>query len=49
VSRLVGHEGTDEKGKADDPEFIVRLFIGFTLGFFITGYRVGIYKGDGGE
>jgi len=25
------------------------LFIGFTLGFFITGYRVGIYKGDGGE
>jgi len=33
-------------------EFLAAVFIGFTMGFFIgclTGYRVGIYKGNGGE
>jgi len=33
-------------------EILPSLFIGFTLGFFIgciLGYRVGLYKGNGGE
>jgi len=32
-------------------EILYPLFIGFTLGFFIgclLGYRVGLYKGNGG-
>jgi len=33
-------------------EILGWLFVGFTLGFFIgciLGYRVGLYKGNGGE
>ncbi len=33
-------------------EILGWLFVGFTLGFFIgciLGYRVGIYKGNGGD
>jgi len=33
-------------------EILAAVIIGFILGFFIgclTGYKVGIYKGNGGE
>ncbi len=33
-------------------EILGWLFVGFTLGFFIgciLGYRVGLYKGNGGD